>query len=68
MPTGTRVRVGSVGQATGFALIRVELEADEGSIRAQLLSLAASKLGITTMDGKLLVIWWRGLVITGNYW
>ena len=44
---GTRVRVGLVGQATGFGLIRVELEAEESAVRAQLISRAAGKLGVT---------------------
>ena len=47
---GTRVRVGLVGQATGFGLIRVELEAEESAVRAQLISRAAGKLGVTLPD------------------
>ena len=47
---GTRVRVGLVGQATGFSLIRVELEAEESAIRAQLISRAAGKLGVKLPD------------------
>ncbi len=35
---GTRVRVGCVGQATGFGLLRVELEADETAVRTQLIT------------------------------
>ena len=44
---GTRVRVGVVGQATGFQLIRVDLTAEEGSIRAELVQKAAEKLGVS---------------------
>ena len=42
---GTRVRVGLVGQATAFKLMRVDLTADEDAIRAELVSIAAEKLG-----------------------
>ena len=44
---GTRVRVGIVGQSTGFNLIRVDLEAREDAIRVELLSKAAEKLAVS---------------------
>ena len=37
---GTRVRVGVVGQDTGFKLMRVDLTASEDAIRAELVSKA----------------------------
>ena len=42
---GTRVRVGLVGQAVGFSLIRVDLTAEEAALRTELISKAADKLG-----------------------
>ena len=46
---GTRVRVGLVGQATGFSLIRVDLTANEIAIRTELISKAAVKLDISSV-------------------
>ena len=42
---GTRLRVGHVGQDAGFALLRVNLDADDAAIRTELLTKAADKLG-----------------------
>ena len=61
-PIGTRVRVGLVGQATGFSLIRVDLTADEIEIRTDLYSKAAVKLDMS----HCLPIW-RGCDVAGAH-
>ena len=43
---GTRLRVGRVGQETGFARIRVDLEGEEATIFPALLAAAATKLEV----------------------
>ena len=43
---GTRVRIGVLGQATGFTRIRLDLTANEDAIRADILAQAAEKLSV----------------------
>ena len=47
---GTRVRAGKVGQASGFKLLRINLAAEEAAIRADFLTKAAEKLGVSLPD------------------
>jgi len=44
---GTRVRAGLVGQSTGFKLLRVNLAVEEAAIRAEFLTKAVEKLGVS---------------------
>ena len=44
---GTRVKVGAVGQGGNYELIRVNLDADDSAIRAELVTKAAAKLGVS---------------------
>ena len=50
MAMGTRVRVGLVGQDTGFCRIRIDLGSDEATSHAELVSKAADKLGVSAHD------------------